>query len=88
MVGTTVDIGVEVGVVVRQSVNDRLRFLRRGGIVEIDESVAVHLGVEDGELGAYVGEVHLRCFLTTARMTKKATTATKRTMMMMESWWL
>jgi hypothetical protein len=41
-----------VFVIRAQRVNDRARFLSRGGIVKIDEWAAMNLLVEDGEVGA------------------------------------
>ena len=44
------DIGVVVFVVMHQRVNHRARFLRRGGVVEINQRLAVDLLVEDRKI--------------------------------------
>ena len=53
-VDATVDVGVVLPVIVRERVDDALRFLRRGGVVEIDERVPVDLLAKDGEISADV----------------------------------
>ena len=88
MVGTTVDIGIEMTIVIIQRVNDRLRLLCRSSIVEVHQPMAMHLGIKNGKQFSYVVDIHLRCFFTMARITKKATAATNSTIMMMLSWWL
>jgi hypothetical protein len=44
------DVGVVVLVIMHQRVNHRARFLRRGGVVEINQRLAVDLLVEDGKI--------------------------------------
>jgi hypothetical protein len=48
--GAAMDVGVLVSVEIRQTVDDRLRLLRGGGVVEPDQRPAVHLPLEDGEI--------------------------------------
>jgi hypothetical protein len=45
-------VGVLRGVGQIQPIEHGLRLLRRGGVVEIDERLAVNLGGEDGEIRA------------------------------------
>ena len=44
------DVGIVVFVIMHQRVNHRARFLRRGGVVEINQRLAVDLLVEDREI--------------------------------------
>ena len=48
-----VDVGVLVGVEVGQPVDDRLRLLRGGGVVEPDQRLAVDRLAQDREVGAH-----------------------------------
>ena len=57
-VHAAVDVGVVGGVETRDGVDHRARLLRRGGVVEVDERLAVHLLGEDREVGAQA--VHRR----------------------------
>ena len=50
-----VDVAVVTLVIVDQGVDDAARFLRGGAVVKVDERLAVHLLVQDGEIGADVG---------------------------------
>ena len=45
-------VGILRGVGLVQAIEHRLRLLRRGGVVEIDERLAVNLGGENGEIRA------------------------------------
>ena len=49
-VHAAMDVGVVLGVAAHHRVDDGLRLLRRGGVVEIDERLAVDLLVQDGEV--------------------------------------
>ncbi len=51
IVDAAMDIGVVRLVDMAQRVDDRARLLRRGGTVEIDQRLALHLGLQDRELG-------------------------------------
>ena len=53
-VQAAVDVRVVVLVVVHERVDHLARLLRRRGVVEIHERLAVHLPVEDGEVFAYL----------------------------------
>jgi hypothetical protein len=57
LVQAAVDVGVVVLVVAAQRIENGARFLRRRGVVEINERVPVNLLVEDRELGADGGPV-------------------------------
>ena len=49
-VDAAMDVGVVVFVIMHQRVNHRARLLRRGGVVEINQRLAVDLLVEDGKI--------------------------------------
>ena len=49
-VDCTVHVGIGLGVVRIHRVNDDLWFLGRRSVVEVDQRIAVHLTLEDGEL--------------------------------------
>ena len=51
-VNAAVDIGVVVLVVAADGIEDGARLLRGGGVVEVDERMAVDLLIEDREVGA------------------------------------
>ena len=55
-----VDVGVVVGVVIVQGIEDRLRLLRRVGAVEIDERPPMNLLLEDWEIGADAFHIEAR----------------------------
>ena len=61
-VDAAVDVGVVVFVIMHQRVNHRARFLRRRGVVEINQRLAVDLLVEDGEILSQRGPVN-SCFI-------------------------
>ena len=50
LVDAAMDIGVVVLVIMHQRVNHRARFLRRGGVVEINQRLAVDLLIEDRKI--------------------------------------
>jgi len=50
-------VGVFGGVGVVEPIEHRLRLLRRGGVVEIDERLAIDLHGEDGKILADAGDV-------------------------------
>ena len=56
-VDAAMDVGVAADVVVHQRVEHGLRLLRRGGVVEIDQRLAVHLLVQDREIRAEARDV-------------------------------
>ena len=56
-VHAAVDIGVFVGVVVDQRVDDRLGFLAGGGVVQIDQRLAVDGLLQDGKVRPDAGRV-------------------------------
>ncbi len=56
-VGGAMDVGIFVGVEVAEAVDDALWFLRRRGVVEPDEGLAVDALLEDGEVAADGGGV-------------------------------
>ena len=65
-----VNIGVIALIIIHERVDDALRFLRRGGVVEVDERLPVDLLVEDREIGAEVGPGfvhHLSLYLILSR---------------------
>ena len=68
VVDAAVDVGVLRRVVALEAIDDRAGFLARGGVVEIDERLAVGGGGEDGEVRAQAcgvegaGRARSRCF--------------------------
>ena len=54
----TVDVAVLVQVIVALALNDAQGLLRGGGIVEINQGLAIDLLVEDGELLSYFVDIH------------------------------
>ena len=56
-VGAAVDVGIVMGVEVGQGVDDGLRLLRRRGVVEPGERLAVDVVIEDREVAADGGNV-------------------------------
>ena len=52
LIDAAMDVGVLSAVVARDRVDDALRFLRAGAVVEIDERLAVEFLFEDRELRA------------------------------------
>ncbi len=48
--GGAVDVGILIFVEMRQTVDDRLRLLRRRGVVEPDQRLAMHLLLQDREV--------------------------------------
>ena len=50
-VNAAMDIGVVVLVVMAQGIEHRARLLRGGGVVEVDQGLAVHLLIEDRKVG-------------------------------------
>ena len=50
MVGATVDVAVEGEVVRRECVNHLLGLLGGGGIVEVDQLMAINLRIENGKI--------------------------------------
>ena len=54
MMGAAMDIAIEMTIVVVDSLDDTQRLLRSGGIVEVDQRMAVDDGIEDGDLGSDV----------------------------------
>ena len=62
-VDAAMDIGVVVLVVMAQGVEHRARLLRGGGVVEIDQRLAVNLLVEDREIGAQCFPINCLCRL-------------------------
>ena len=63
MVGTAMDIAVEMAVVAVESLDNTQGFLGGGGIVEVHQLATMHLGVEDGELSPYVVIIHYHCII-------------------------
>jgi hypothetical protein len=57
LVDAAMDVGVVALVVIDQRLNHRARFLRRGGVVEIDQRLAVDFLVQDREVRAEFGPV-------------------------------
>ena len=55
------DVGVDVRVVALQRIDHRLRLLRGGGIVEIDQRLAVHRLAQDGKILAPAGDIACHC---------------------------
>jgi len=51
-VNAAMDVGVFVFVIIFDPIDDGQRFLRGGGVVEIDQRLAVDFCIEDGEMGA------------------------------------
>ncbi len=49
VVDTTVHVGIDIQVLFGDGIDDALRFLRRGAVVEIDERAAVNGAGEDRE---------------------------------------
>ena len=47
---TAVNVGIELGVVARLAIDHALRLLAGGGVVEVDEGLAVHAAVQDREI--------------------------------------
>ena len=56
-VNAPVDVGVIAGVTPADGVDDRFRFLHRGGVVQIDQGLAVNPLMQDRKIGADAGEV-------------------------------
>jgi hypothetical protein len=61
----TVNVAVLVEVIVTLTLDDAQRLLRGGGIVEIDQRLAIDLLVKDGELRPYFVDVHFIAFVET-----------------------
>ena len=53
VVQAAVDVGVFLGIGPRHRVDHRLRLLRRGAVVEIDQRPPVHLAREDRKVAAH-----------------------------------
>src|SRR6266705_2431109 len=53
------DIGVVLFIVATESVKNDSRFLGRGGIVKVNEGMAVDLLIENRKVGADFGEINL-----------------------------
>ena len=51
-VDSPVDVRVVALVVVHERLNHRARLLRGGGVVEVDQRLAVHLSLQDGKIVA------------------------------------
>lgn len=49
-----VNIGIIALVIIYQSIDDALGFLRRGGIIKVDERLTVNLLVKDREISAKI----------------------------------
>lgn len=62
---STVNVAVLVQVIVTLTLNDTQRFLRSGGIVEINQGLTIDLLVKDGELLSYFVDVHFIAFAET-----------------------
>ena len=58
MVGTTVDIGIAVTVIFIKRINHSRRLLRRGGIVEVHQRMAMHLNVKYRKLFSNILCIH------------------------------
>ena len=52
-VDAAVHVGVDRVVFVHHGLDDAARFLRGGGVVQVDEGAAVHLAAQDGKVGAH-----------------------------------
>ena len=76
VVNAAMDVGVHVLVVARDGVDDDLRLLRSGGVVQIDQRLAVDPLGEDGKIGADPGEIEagLRALGTARRASGSRTT--------------
>ena len=61
----TMDVAILVQIIVALTLDDVQRFLRSGGIVEIDQGLAVDLLVEAGELGSYLVNIQVVTFVET-----------------------
>ena len=57
-VDAAMDIGVVVFVIMHQRVNHRARFLRRGGVVEIHQRLAVDLLIENRKILSQRGPIN------------------------------
>src|SRR3990172_11660732 len=55
------DVGVPLLVVTAFDVNDAARFLRRGGVIEVDKWFAVYARSEDRKVGAYSCDIDGAC---------------------------
>ena len=51
------DIGILLAVITVDGVDDRLRLLRRGAVIEIDQGPAVHLARKNGKVAAYAVDI-------------------------------
>ncbi len=60
-VNAAMNVGVHVVVVIRDGIEDNLRLLRSGSVIEIDQRFAVDALSEDGEVGANPGEIEAGC---------------------------
>lgn len=60
-VNAAVDVSVVALVIIYQSIDNTLRFLGRGRIIEVDERLAVNLLIKDREIGANIlpGGIHV-----------------------------
>ena len=61
VVYASVYIGILVGVIMREGIDDRAGFLRCGAVVEVHERLALHLLAQDGEVRANAAHVKRLC---------------------------
>ena len=57
VVGTPVNVGIFFRVVAMHCINHHLRFLARGGIVQVDQRFPMHLSLQDGEVFTNIPDI-------------------------------